>query len=808
MDGLPLIKKIGLGILAFFFLAIAAGYIFVRHIARRALPDYNRDVELDRLQDEVIVYRDAHAVPHIYAKNEADLHRAVGYVMAQDRLWQMDLMRRATEGRLAEIFGSDLVETDVFLRALRIPEKSRLVLSQSNEPLRNSLDAFSDGVNQFIDHHLKKLPPEFALLRYRPEKWAPEHSMNLAGYMALNLASAMQTDLLLYKVGRKLPLAEGRYSELIPDIRNQKTVVYPEFTAAPSIPDLRSTLLDAGRRIADLGLLIFTGSNNWAVSGARSATGKPLLANDMHLGLFAPGIWYKIHEVVTGRLDLTGVALPGAPLVVAGHNDRIAWGITNVMNDDVDFYREKINPANPLEYEFNGAWRRLEVRKETIKVRKGKPVERELRFTHRGPIISELKGIENAAISMRWAGNEPSNEAQAVYLLNRASNWEEFKAALRSFRSLSLNVIYADVDGNIGLYCVAGIPLRKGGIGVVPGETDEYDWKRNVPFEELPHVFNPPSGEVSSANNRSAADSYPHYISYFFDPGYRIERIRAMLAAKEKLSLEDFCRIQSDVRSHLAEKINDRLVSAAGKIGDPRPEERKALALLESWDGTMAEDSAAALLSAKIHGRLLVNLIEDELGEELAKEYIANLGLAFTANILSLSSAEIVDDVRTPEIKETGEEILVRSFRQAVDELKKELGPDVEGWQWGRLHRLRIDHPMGTVRLLDRIFRLNRGPFPVRGNSTTVCPFSHPLDGSDFDSRFGASQRHVYSLGNWDDSLTVLPTGESGIPSSPFYCDQTKLYLENKYQRDVVSRELVEKSAKFKMTMRRKSSSP
>ena len=383
-------KRVAAGILVVLSLAIAGGYLYVRHIARKGLPDYSQDVRLPGMQDEVTVYRDSHAVPHLYAKNEDDLHRAVGYVMAQDRLWQMDLIRRATQGRLAEIFGRDLVETDLFLRALRIPEKSRLILSQTEEPLIRAVQAFADGVNQFIEAHLKRLPVEFTLLGYAPEKWTPEHSMNLVGYMAMDLAVAMETDLLLYRIGQKLPLAEGRYQELIPDVRLQKTVVYPEFTPDPGSLDLRASLLAGARRLADLGLVIFSGSNNWAVSGARSATGKPLLANDMHLGLFAPGIWYQIHEVVEGSLNVTGVALPGTPLVVAGHNDRIAWGLTNVMNDDVDFYLEKTNPSNPDEYEFNGAWRPLEVRKEIIKIRKGEAVERDLRFTHRGPIISEL----------------------------------------------------------------------------------------------------------------------------------------------------------------------------------------------------------------------------------------------------------------------------------------------------------------------------------------------------------------------------------------------------------------------------------
>jgi penicillin amidase len=800
---MKILKRVAVAILLLLTGAIAGGYLYVRHIARKGLPDYGKDIQLAGIQDEVTVYRDAHAIPHIYAKSEDDLYRAVGYVMAQDRLWQMDLIRRATQGRLAEIFGADLVETDLFLRALRIPEKSRLVLGQTEAPIIEAIRAFADGVNQFIDAHLKRLPPEFSLLGYVPERWTPEHSFNLIGYMAKDLAVALESDLLLYKIGKKLPLAEGRYQELIPDTRLQKAVVYPEFSANLGSVEFCSSFLEGARRLSDLGLIIFSGSNNWAVSGARSATGKPILANDMHLPLFVPGIWYQIHEVVDGRLNVTGLALPGTPLVVAGHNDRIAWGMTNVMNDDADFYLEKTNPSNPDEYEFNGAWRPLEVRKEVIRIRKGETIEGELRFTHRGPIVSELKEITDSAISMRWAGNDMSNEARAVYLLNRASNWEEFKEAVRSFRALSQNIIYADVDGNIGLYCCAGVPIRKLGIGVVPGETDGYDWKGYVPFEELPHVYNPPSGVVSSANNKSAVDTYPYYISYLFDPGYRIDRIREMLAEKERLSVEDFCRMQADVRSKLAEEMMDDLLSAAKKLGDLNQAEAEALMLLESWDRRMTAESAATVLFERLYGLLQKNLIEDELGEALGGEYIRMFAMQYTENILADKLAESVDDVRTADIRENYVDIVQKSFRQAVAALEKEQGRDPELWRWGQSHRLRLDHPMGTVHLLDRLFHLNRGPLPVGGSSHTVCPYLYPI-GDGFDSRFGASHRHVYNLANWDDSLTIIPTGESGIPASPFYCDQTELYVENKYHKDYVSLELVEKSSKFRMTIRGK----
>jgi penicillin amidase len=799
------LRKILLGIVAVIIIILAAGAIFVRHLARKGLPDYNTDVSLAGLRESVTVCRDSFAIPHIYAQNENDLYLATGYVMAQDRLWQMDLIRRVTEGRLAEIFGEGLVDADLFMRALRIPEKSRLVLGQTEEPVLAGLRAFSDGVNRYIESCVSRhrLPLEFSLLGYAPEKWTPEHSANLIGYMARDLAFAMDSDLLLYRLGQKLPLAEGRYKELLPDLGLQKAPVFPDFKLDGPAPAVESTLFRGARKLDELGLAVFAGSNNWAVSGSRSATGKPILANDMHLLIFAPGIWYQIHQVVEGKLNVTGVALPGSPVITAGHNDRIAWGFTNVMNDDVDFYREKINPANPGEYEFNGSWRSMETRRETIRVRKGKPLERTLRFTHRGPVISELKGIPDAALSMRWVGNDMSNELLATYRLNRARNWEEFTAAVREFRALSQNIVYADVDGNIGLYCCGGVPIRKGGIGIAPGETDEYDWKGYVPFEELPHVYNPPSGVVSSANNKTAGDDYPHYISYLFFAPYRINRIREMLSEKEKLSVEDFRAMQLDVRSKLVERMKGELLAEIGKREKLGDVEGAAREILETWDGRVTGDSAAALLFDELYIILLKNLIEDELGPDLYKEFAGSdvLAMDYIENTLADKNAESVDDVRTPGVRETWSDIVQKSFQEAVASLAAKFGRDTGRWRWDRVHHLVIKHPMASARLIDRVFRLSQGPYPAGGSFHTVCPFYYPLS-QGFDSDSGASQRHIYSLADWNDSLTVIPTGESGVPASPFYCDQTKLYVAGQYHSDHVDRGLVEKNARFRMTLR------
>jgi penicillin amidase len=798
-------KVAGIVLIVLIVVLIVVGALFVRSIARRGLPNYDATVELSGITEEVLVYRDSYGIPHIFAQNQEDLYRSVGYCMAQDRLWQMDLLRRVCTGRLSEIFGEDLVETDLLMRSLRIPEKSRLVLEKAEGIHVNALKAFADGVNQYIEAHQKKLPPEFSILRYKPEKWLPGHSLHLVGYMAWDLTLSNSTEVLLDKIQRQFGEAKAR--ELLPDMTFFDILVYPAFESRLAELDLDRTLLNANRQLQKLGLEIFSGSNNWAVSGDRSVTGKPILANDMHLSLNSPGIWYQMHQVVEGEFNVTGVVLPGQPFVVAGHNDRIAWGFTNVMVDNADFYLEKLDPDHPDQYELDGEWKKMQVQKEEIKIKGGRVVEDELRFTHRGPIVSRFYEIDDAAISMRWIGNDYSDELRTVFLLNRAGNWDEFKDAMRTFISVSQNTVYADVDGNIGLYCAAGVPIRKGGesCAILPGWTDEYDWQSMVPFEELPHSFNPENGFVSSANNKTVGEEYPHYISRWFALPYRIDRIREMLAEKDKFSIEDFKRIQGDHRSELVEMIRDSIVFEIDESEDLTDLERNTLEMLSSWDGVLVPASPEAAVFEKFLGILLKNVFLDEMGEELFAGFISSPLLYEYAvhHFFGEKDSLWCDDVGTGGVTETFASIVQKSFKDAVSALKADLGSDPRGWRWGKLHRLTLVHPLGSVKLLDWLFKFNSGPYEVGGSYHTVCNYSY-LFRDPFNVTVGASHRHIYSLGNWDESITVIPTGVSGIPASPHYCDQTKPYIENRYHSDYFSRDLVQTNAKYRMVIKAK----
>ena len=799
------LKVAGIILVVLIAIVLVAGTLFIRSIARRGLPDYDATAELSGIKDEVSVYRDSYGTPHIFAQNQDDLYRAVGYCMAQDRLWQMDLLRRVCTGRLSEIFGEDFVETDLLMRSLRMPEKSRMILASSDKSLLQVAEAFADGVNQYIETQKNRLPLEFAILRYKPEKWKPEHSLHLVGYMGWDLSLSWDTEVLLDKIQRRF--GEEKSKELLPDMAFYKTFVYPGFESRQVKLNLDSTLLNANRHLQELGLEVFRGSNNWAVSGDRSVTGKPILANDMHLGLNSPGIWYQMHQAVEGELNVTGVVLPGQPFVVAGHNDHIAWGFTNVMVDNMDFYLEKINPDNPSQYELNGKWKDMLVQNEEITIKGGKIATDELRFTHRGPVVSRFNGIDDLAISMRWSGNDDSNEMRTLYLLNRAQNWDDFKNAMSTFKSVSQNTVYADVEGNIGLCCCAGVPIRKGGdtTALLPGWTDEYDWQGMVPFEELPHSFNPEDGFVSSANNKTVGDEYPYYISRWFALPYRIDRIREMLAGKDKFSIEDFKRMQGDQRSKLVEKIRDSIVSEVDELKNLSEMDRNTLEMLSSWDGVLVPTSPEAAVFEKFLVLLLKNLFLDELGKELYTDFVSSPLLYEYAvhRFFGEKDSLWCDDVRTEGVKETFASMVQKSFKDTVADLKAELGTDPKGWRWGKLHQLTLVHPLGNVKLVDWLFKFNSGPHEVGGSYHTVCYSSYPFS-DPFGVTVGVSHRHIYPLDNWDESLTLIPTGVSGIPASPHYCDQTKLYVENQYHSDYFSRNLVQKNAKYQMVIKKK----
>jgi penicillin amidase len=788
-------KKI-LAVLAIFvLLAIVVAFFFVRHISRKALPDYNKSLVLTGLIDEVEVYRDNLAIPYIIAQNEHDLYLTTGYVMAQDRLWQMDFLRRVTQGRLAEIFGEDMIENDLFLRALRMPEKARWVLENSDPEIIAAINAFASGVNLFITQNQNKLPLEFTILGYKPEPWEPIHSASLIGYMAWDLSGSWSAESTMHKL--KQVLDEEKFLQLVPNFDFHPTPVHVPSSVAET--EALFSLLQGAKNLRDMGIEVFSASNNWAVSGEKSITGKPILANDMHLGFGSPGIWYQMHQEVKGKLKVSGVVLPGQPLVVVGHNQHIAWGMTNVSVDDADFFFETINPDNKGMYLFNDEWRDLEIRKEIIKVKGGTEQERELRFTHRGPILSDLRNVGDQAISMLWSGNQTSNEVRSIYLLNRAKNWDDFRDALTTMTSVSQNVIYADVEGNIGLQTATGIPIREhgGGYFIKPGDTDKYDWKGFVPFDELPFSYNPPEGHLSSANNKTTGPDYPYNIGYQFATPHRIDRIREMLNSKPKIGVDDFKEMLADFKSKKVDQYLPGIIEVLDVQQGFSANEAKALEMLKNWNGVLDANSGAAAVFEKFFIKFYRNLLHDELGDGLFNDLLGNRStvLNILEHVWTDRQSSWINNVNTTEV-ETFDDLVADSFRQTVEWLEQNINKDASKWQWGKIHQITISHPMGSVKILDKIFKLNRGPYEAGGSWHTVSPLAYSYR-KPFEVVHGASQRHIFQPNNWAENFVVIPTGISGIPASKYYLDQTKMFLNNQYHTLLWESDEIKSRAKY-----------
>ncbi len=397
-------------------------------------------------------------------------------------------------------------------------------------------------------------------------------------------------------------------------------------------------------------------------------------------------------------------------------------------------------------------------------------------------------------------GSYYSNELQSLYLLNRVKDWNDFKNAIKHFRSISQNIIYADTKGNIGMYYAGGIPVRKkgNGNGLLPGWTDEYDWKGFVSFEKKPHVYNPGDNMVLSANNKSVDNSYPYYISNWFFPSIRYDRIYEMLLSKDNISIEDFQKMQNDDKSKQVEILYEKIITTLSNINSLNKLEQKAFDLFKNWNYSMSKDSAAATIFDTFYVELLENIFKDELGEELFKDFNGDsiMPLYSLVNLWKKGESEWFDNINTKDKKEVLSDIIEISFKKAIAWNKKKFGNKPEEWKWGKLHGLDLRHPLGFSPLLDFLFNLNRGPYPVNGSTHTVGYFAYNYN-KPFNSNFGASQRHIYDLSNWDNSLSVIPTGNSGNPGSSHYCDQTKLYINGEYHNDYFSRELIEKNTVY-----------
>jgi len=761
-------------------------------IVHRALPQVNGTATVAGLEQEVVVERDARGVPHIRAKTEEDLFVAQGYVIAQDRLWQMDVLRRVARGELSEIFGPIGIERDKEFRTLGLRQAAERDMEKLDAESKKMLAAYARGVNRYIEERKGRLPWEFVALRYEPRPWKESDSLLMAGYMYRTLTNTWETELRRAQVIQLV--GEARAQEMYVVDSPWDRVIVGE-TAAPATAAkeaalaVRPKVVIAAKSETEGEAAGFweeqlwpavqalvepvsaevregLGSNNWVVDGRHTASGKPLLANDTHLRLSVPGIWYLVQLTAPGW-NVKGFALPGTPGVIIGHNERIAWGFTNNGADVQDLYVETFSTENPRLYLVNNQWVEAQVRTERVKVKGQVDTLLDVTVTRHGPVVRQDREMKKG-FALRWTATEPGGLNSSYSLIGKAKNWEEFRAAMRNVPGPAQNGVYADVEGNIGFIVAADIPVRKKGDGSVPapGDTDEYEWAGTIPFDQLPQVLNPPGGRIATANARVVGAGYPFYLTDRWASPYRTARIYELLEKQAAFRPEDFLAMQTDIVSIPHRFLAGELVRAAKAAPAKNERAKRMIARLEGWDGQARADSQETLFVELTRQELMRNLLLPYLGE--------NTGLyewrspVFLENVLRKRPARWL-----PKEYLNFDVLLTASADQAgarIDTGVASGGSAAE--RWGARNALKMQHPQAMSAPLDWFARwLNIGPTEQAGTVYTVkaAQPSH-----------GPAMRFVADLSDFDESLVNLPMGESGQLGSLNYKDLFASWFEGR----------------------------
>ena len=783
---------------------VAAVLLWLFSMARSALPNIDGTVAVAGLSAPVSVTRDARGVPAIDALTNDDLFFAQGYVTAQDRLFQMDLLRRASEGDLAEIVGEVAVKHDRQQRILGIRAAAEKGMAAITPEDREHSLAYARGVNAFIQSSAGHLPLEFRILHYSPRPWTPVDSLAIGYQMVETLStspkSALTREKILAKLGPQLTAdlyVNTSWRDHPPTVPiphlNREPGVTPErisgAVASDEIPELLRPWLEDFLRDQPAPL----GSNDWVVSAAHTTTGKPLLSNDMHLGHQVPNLWYENH-LHAGDFDAAGVSLPGYPYVMVGHNRRIAWGFTNVGPTVQDLYVEKFNDQG--QYLTPDGWKSPEVRHEIIHV-KGKPdVNLDVQITRHGPIVSELVPGEMRKLALRWTLYDGIRSP--FFDVDKAQNWQQFRQAFSLLDAPGQNVVYADVDGNIGYQMTGKVPIRAFGDGSLPedGSDNSHEWTGYIPFEKLPSVFNPPSGIIGTANSRISPNGYPYSISVEWEAPWRTDRIYRVLSSGRKFSPADMLGLQMDIYSELDRFVADKLVEAIehGKIKPVSPRAHTAVNILRDWNGQMSANSAAPTIASHARNELMRLLLEPKLGASPAngpdtglnwKSYHWLMETAWLENVLMQQPQRWL-----PPGFSNYDELLAA----AIEATMKDAPEDVANWKWGPEHSVTIQNP-------------------VLGKIPIVCwwtgPGGQPQSGSEYTVKaagrdYGPSERFTANLADFDSSTLNVVTGNSGNFLSPNYMDQWKAWYTGYTFILPFSKSAVDKAAAHRLMLQPK----
>ena len=774
-----------------------AWWLFVR-----PLPQVDGTASLPGLQHEVTVERDVWGIPHVRAASLADMAEAQGYVMAQDRLWQMDLLRRVARGQLSEILGPAAIPLDKQFRLLRFGPAAERDVNLLDEESRIAIEAYARGVNKFIEQHQNKLPVEFTMLKYQPQPWLPADSLAIAGYMYQTLTNTWEDELDRAKVTARVGTdrakdlfsqeaamdhfvvgdpdrpgdgsqrsgkdpADEEDDDMTPDDVLKAGAASPP----PGFPDVTSALVPeivrwVGESQRDIRHAL--GSNNWVVSGNHTATGKPILANDTHLELSIPPIWYEMHLTCPGW-NVKGFTLPGAPLVVIGHNDRIAWGFTNNGADVQDLYVETFNPAQPDEYKVNGKWVKAELADEIIHVKNTvhghtwvTAEHFRVTITRHGPV---MRRNGDTGYALRWTATEPGGLANTYSRLGKAQNWKEFREIMKNVWGPAQNVVYADIAGNIGYVMAARVPIRKKGHGEVPvpGDTDLYEWKGYIPFEELPQALNPDDGLIVTANARVVGKDFIPYLTDRWEEPYRTARIWDLLHDRHDLRPTDMLKVQADTYSYPDVFIAEQLAPAAKIAVAKDPRTAKLIELSKDWNGIADADSTVVPFLEGTRRAALKLILQPVLGDET--QFYEWRSTAFLQRMLTERPKGWL-----PATYKTYDELLVAAADESVKLLERDSGSArIEDWEWKKFDSLDMLHPLGREGWLKKLFSITGKPQGGTAFSPRAATRHH-----------GPAMRMVASVGDWDNSLMVITGGESGQLGSSHYSDQFEYWYEGK----------------------------
>lgn len=771
-------------------LIIGVATLFATFYPETRLPKSSGSLKIKGLKDEVTVTRDKWGIPHIEAQNEHDLQKALGFVMAGDRLFQMDLLRRIANGELSEVLGEKTVEFDILLRKLRLRAFQDDFWKENRhkmDPKMVSLiESFLDGVHQYIE--TQPLPIEFKILGYKPRPFSPQEAVAVSGYLALSFAEGIIADPLHTDLLNQFP------KELVDKMwireKNDKNIVTGQKAVTVSLNDQPwyGEFIKAQNYFRDV-MGLFHGSNSWVVSGKRSVSGYPMLANDPHVAFSNPAVWYEAH-LKSPEYEIYGHYVPLVPFPAMGHNRQRGWAVTMSEMDDMDLYQEKINDMGQVQYKGN--WVPLIVENQIIKVKGGKDIEIQVRRTPHGPLLNGSKyGVPEKDIALKWSYHHPGNDvATAIYKLSHSKKLEDLDEALKHGATPGLNVSWVDREGNIAWRVMGKIPVRRGFLGnqILEGWSGKHEYERYFDIKEQPGMVNPEEGVIVTANYHPQYDGdLP--IEGYWQPGERFERIYDLLKKKEKWTLAEMKAIQNDQFVVTGTKMKDLLIS---ELEAKTPREKEIVEAFKKWTGKSdRENFGSALYHMWMH-YLGKEAMYDELGE---KRYVAYNKVADFWNFFKTFFYEedgvFWDNIKTSEKKETRKDIVNSSFRIALQKLEERMGDDYKSWSWGKIHTLEFEHPLGKVKPLNKIFNL--GPYAVGGGYFQVDNMSTPRYEDSFNVKLGASVRRLIDFADPEKSLGVLPTGNVGHFNSPFYSDQVALFINGKYRDQWLNLEDVKK---------------